>query len=121
MTEPIKLLDDLGAEFTRVSSEAERTSRTHGPVRAGVRARTLSVALAMTALLAGTAYAVPQTRTALDGAAGSLAAWVAGDDDSAPGRAVTPADNAPLWLTESGNEDEARLIAEADGVGLYVD
>jgi hypothetical protein len=119
MTERIKLLDDLGAELARVTAAAERSSR-KPHFRAGARARTLPIALAMTAALGGTAYAVPATRTALDGITGPLAAWVSGDDDSAPGRALTPGDDAPGWLSQTGS-DGVRLIAEAEGVGLYVE
>jgi hypothetical protein len=124
MTEHIQLLDDLGAEFARVAGEAERKSR-RAPVqpvrlfRSGPRARGLALALAIAALLAGGVYAVPTTRAAVDGIADSLAGWGSGDDDSAPGRALEPGDNVPSWFRDSEG-GEARLIAEADGVGLYV-
>ena len=124
MTDRIKLLDDLGAEFTRVSAEAERTSRRPSALATrrfpgGSRSRTLATALGMTVLLGGTAYAVPATRTVVDGIAAPLADWVSGGDESAPGRAVAPGDNAPRWLSTSGS-DQGRLIAEAGGIGLYV-
>lgn len=124
MTERIQLLDDLGAEFTRVAAEAERTSRrppalAGHPFRPGLRARTLAIALGIAALLGGGAYAVPTTRAAVDGIADSFAAWVSGESDIAPGRALEPGDNVPSFFSDSGG-GEARLIAEADGVGLYV-
>lgn len=115
MTERIELLDHLDAEFVRVAAAAERRSRR----RPGARARTLTVALGIGAMLAGTAYAVPATRTAVDDIAGSFSAWVSGDGDSAPGRALEPGDRAPTWFRDSAAGD-ARLIAETDGVGLYV-
>jgi hypothetical protein len=123
MTERIQLLDDLGAEFARVAAEAERTSRKPSALagrlfRSGLRARTLAIALGVAVLLGGGAYAVPATRAAVDGIAESFAAWVSGDSDMAPGRAVEPGDNAPSWFSEDGGE--ARLIAKTDGLGLYV-
>jgi hypothetical protein len=122
--ERIQLLDDLGAEFARVAAEAERTSQkpsalARRPGRSGLRARTLAIALGIAALLGGGAYAVPATRAAVDGIAESFAAWVSGDSDNAPGRALEPGDNVPAWFSDSEG-GEARLIAQADGVGLYV-
>jgi hypothetical protein len=123
MTERIQLLDDLGAEFARVAAEAERTSRKPSTLprrlfRPGLRARTLAIALGVAALLGGGAYAVPVTRAAVNGIADSFAAWVSGDSDKAPGRALEPGDNAPSWFSEDGGE--ARLIATTDGLDLYV-
>lgn len=122
MTERIQLLDDLGMEFARVAAEAERTSRKRSalpwrPLRSGLRARTLAIAVGTAALLGGGAYAVPATRTAVDGVADSFAAWVSGDSDRAPGRALEPGDDVPLWFIDDG---EARLIAMTEGVALYV-
>ncbi|MEA2362617.1 MAG: hypothetical protein QOD71_1762 [Thermoleophilaceae bacterium] len=124
MTEHIQLLDDLGAEFARVAAEAERTSRRPSAqpgrlFRAGPRARALAIALGIAALIGGGTYAVPATRAAVDGIADSFAGWVSGDSDRAPGRALEPGDNVPHWFSDSEG-GEARLIAEADGVGLYV-
>jgi hypothetical protein len=79
----------------------------------------LAIALGIAALLFGGVYAVPVTRAAVDGIADSFAAWVSGDSDEAPGRALEPGDNVPSWFNDSEG-GEARLIAEADGVGLYV-
>jgi hypothetical protein len=119
MMERIRLLDDLGAEFARVSADAERASRKPRLLLAGARARTVPIALTIIAALAGTAYAVPATRAVVDDITGPLAAWVAGGDDSAPGRPVAAGDNTPLWFRESGSAD-VRLIAETEWVGLYV-
>jgi hypothetical protein len=123
MTERIQLLDDLGVELARVAAAAESRARARSglPRRllgSGSRARTLAIALALTVLLGGSAVAVPVTRAAVDGVAGSLAGWILGDDDAAPGRAVAPGDNAPSWFGE--HPGDARVIAEADGVGLFV-
>ena len=71
MTERIQLLDDLGAEFGRVTARAERRSP-------GLRTRTLAIALGIAVLLGCGAYAVPTTRAAVDGIADSLAGWVFG-------------------------------------------
>lgn len=123
MTNRIRLLDELGGEFSRVAAEREVDSRgrTRGLaswVRATSRVRTLSVAVGLTALLAGTAYAVPTTRAAVDSVTSSLTGWIGGGDD-APGRTIDASDNAPRWIAESASDDE-RLIAETAGVGLYV-
>lgn len=121
MNEPIQLLDDLGAEFDRVAAVAERTSQRPAAARLsryGARARTVPITLVVTALLASTAYAVPATRAAVGGIADSLTAWVSGDSDNAPGRAVEPGDNVPAWF--NSREGEARMIAETAGLGLYV-
>lgn len=122
MSERIQLLDDLGSEFARVAAETERTSRKRAALAgrlfpAGLRARTLAIALGIAALLGGGVYSVPATRAAVDGIADSFAAWVSGDNDDAPGRALQPGDNPPSWFSGDG---EARLIAETEGVGLYV-
>lgn len=114
MTEPIKLLDELGAELTRVAADAERQGR---PLGTHLWKRVLAATLGIAILLGGVAYAVPTTRTVVDGVTGSFAAWVSGDDDEAPGRALGPGDDVPSWFNVAG---EARLIAKTDGVGLYV-
>ena len=122
MIERIQLLDDLGAELHRVAAEAERASRRRATLprrlsRAGLRARTLAVALGIAVLLVSAAYAVPATRPAVDGVAGAFAGWVSGHGDDAPGRALKPGDDVPAWFREGGG---ARLIAKTEGVGLYV-
>jgi hypothetical protein len=76
------------------------------------------VALGIAALMAGSAYAIPAARTAVGGIGDSLAGWVSGDDNQAPGRAVKPSDDAPTWFGTS--KGEVRLIAETEGLGLYV-
>lgn len=122
MTERVKLLDDLGAEFARVAAEAEQGTQKRFLLAGrrfatGVWARVLATTLGIAVLFGGVAYAVPATRTVVDGVAGSFAAWVSGDDDEAPGRALEPGDDVPAWFNAKG---EARLIAKTDGVGLYV-
>jgi hypothetical protein len=123
MSGRIQMLDDLGAEFSRVAAEAE--SRGQGAprlrwqaFRSGARARTLAVAITITVLFAGTAFAVPATREAVDSVASSLSGWVLGDDGAAPGRTVEPGDDAPAWFNQRSGD--ARVIAEAEGVGLFV-
>jgi hypothetical protein len=119
----IRLLDDLGAEFARVAEEHETASRRFVPPR-GWRTRRpatrrggVALALVVTVLLAsGGAYAVPVTRSAIEDVTGSFAGWAAGDEEQAPGRALRTEDDAPAWVRERGG----RLIAETDGVGLYV-
>jgi hypothetical protein len=119
MTEQrIRLIDELGAEFARVAADerASRSSRlrlgraTH---RASPR---FAIALTAIVLLSGGAYAVPVTRAAMEDIADSFAGWVDGDDSQAPGRALRPNDDAPEWVRDRGG----RLIAESEGIGLYV-
>jgi hypothetical protein len=105
----IRLLDDLGSEFARVAAEHERRRR-RSPGRA------LAVAASVLVLLGASAYAVPPTRAAIDDLAASFEGLFAGDEESSPGRALRPEDDAPEWVRESGG----RLIAEKAGVGLYV-
>jgi hypothetical protein len=112
MMERIQMLDDLGVEFARVAAEAERTPRGRR-----LRTRTIAITLGVAALLSGGAYAVPTTRAAVGDIADSFAAWVSGDSDNAPGRALGPGDDVPSWFNADG---EARVIAKTDGVGLYV-
>jgi hypothetical protein len=123
MNERIQMLDDLGAEFSRVAAEAEANGRGASrprwqAFRSGARGRTLAVTMAITVLFAGTALAVPATREAVGSVAGSLTGWVLGDDGQAPGRAVEPADDAPPWFDQ--HSSDARVIAEAGGVRLFV-
>jgi hypothetical protein len=77
----------------------------------------LAVVLSTAVLLGGGVYTVPATRAAVDGIADQFAAWVSGDSDKAPGRALEPGEEVPTWFDEGG---EARLIAKTRGVGLYV-
>jgi hypothetical protein len=106
---PIRLLDDLGAEFARVAAERE-SRRRPSPARA------LAIAAGVLVLLGASAYAVPPTRAAIDDLAASFAGWFEGDEENAPGRALRPEDDAPGWVREQGG----RLIAQKAGVGLYV-
>jgi hypothetical protein len=118
MTEPhIQLLDDLGAEFARLAAERERPPR-RSRVRpfTAVPGRALAVALGSLVLLGAAAYAVPPTRAAIDNLTGSFAAWLAGDESTAPGRSVRPEDDAPDWVREG----ESRVIVAKHGVELYV-
>src|SRR6478736_661236 len=122
MNEPlVKPLEDLGAEFDRVSREHPKATskRSWGPIRHGLRIAPRNWALAVGVgglLLACSAYAVPETRAAIDDVTGTFAAWVTGDADKTPGRALRPEDDAPGWVRDDGG----RLIAETDGVSLYV-
>jgi hypothetical protein len=120
MSERIQLLDEMGAQFAHAIAETEASPRTFARRRIGPRspAHVAVVATCFAALLGGTAYAVPATRGAVDSITGSLAGWVGGDDGAAPGRAVEDSDNAPSWFRASPGD--SRVIAEAGGVGLFV-
>jgi hypothetical protein len=108
VTEPsIDLLDDLEAEFARLTAAR--------PARRPPR-RAVALAVAGVVALCAAAYAVPPTRAALDDITSEFAGWMDGSDEEPPGRALRAADDAPGWVRESGG----RLIAENAGVGLYV-
>lgn len=122
MTKRIQLLDDLGAEVRRIAVEAEGSSRRRLAFTASWaglsrHTRTAAITVGMVLVLVSGAYALPAARAAVDDITGSFAAWVSGDGDGAPGRALTPDENLPSWFTTGG---ETRLIAESEGVGLYV-
>jgi hypothetical protein len=118
VTEPhIQLLDDLGVEFARVAANHERSPRrSRRWVFGAAPRRVLVIASCALALVVCGTYAVPPTRAAIESIADSFAGWVAGDDDQPPGRALSGGNAAPDWVREQGG----RLIAETDGVGLYV-
>jgi hypothetical protein len=103
----IQLLDDLGAEFARVTARPPRRAP----------ARALAIALGAIVLLAGVAYTVPPTRAAIDDIASSFEGWVGGNEDNPPGRALRPDDDAPDWVRETGG---GRVIAETAGAKLFV-
>jgi hypothetical protein len=120
VTQPeIQWFDELAAEFSRVATETGRRgvpARIAQALRPVTRLGVIAALVCGLVLLAGGAYAVPTTRAAIDDITSSFAAWIAGDDQQAPGTAVRPEDDAPEWI----REDSGRLIAESDGVGLYV-
>jgi hypothetical protein len=74
-------------------------------------------AVAVVALIAAT-YAVPITRAAVGDVYDSLAGWVSGNDDAAPGTPVGADDSVPSWV--AAEDGEKRVLAEADGERLYV-
>jgi hypothetical protein len=98
----IQLLDDLEAEFARVTARPRR--------------RAPAIAACLLVALLGVALSVPPTRAALEDLTSSFAAWVDGDDRNPPGRALRPDDDAPDWARENGG----RVIAENGGARLYV-
>lgn len=106
---PSRLLLPTDAEVDAAlqRANARRTSQA---------SRTVATVMVLTALLASALYTVPTTRAALDDLANAFAPWAAGDNEHAPGRTLEPDDNAPRWVRDEGG----RLIAKADGVGLYV-
>jgi hypothetical protein len=118
MTEPrIQLLDDLATEFARVAERHERKPhKRRFPRMLGSPARTVAIFASALLLVVGGAYAVPQTRAAIDDLTASFSGWVAGDEEQAPGTPLAPGNDAPDWVREQGG----RLIAEQDGVELYV-
>jgi hypothetical protein len=118
MTEPrIRLLDDLATEFARVAERHERKPHKRRFLwMAGRPARTVAIVSSALLIVLGGAYAVPPTRAAIDDLTASFAGWVAGDDEQAPGTPLAPGNDAPDWVREEGG----RLIAEQNGVELYV-
>jgi hypothetical protein len=120
MTEPrIEWFDELSAEFSRVATEASNSKNgrlSPSALLALTSRRTMAICLSGLVLVVGGVYAVPVTRAAINDITSAFTAWIAGDEEQAPGRAVRPEDDAPDWVRESGG----RLIAKTDGVGLYV-
>lgn len=89
-----------------VAAVLQRHQRRHA-ARARLQ-RSLLVLLAGMVVACGSAYAIPPVRAAVDDVAGQVSSWLTPDTPTAP--------QAPEWVSENGG----RLIAEADGVGLYV-
>jgi hypothetical protein len=121
MSERIRAMDHLGAEFARVAAEAEQETRRPARRRPDMPAPRLGafrlgIVLAVAALLVGGTYAVPATRAAVDGVVDSFSAWVSNGTDDPPGRVLEPGDDVPTWFRDGG---ETRLIAETEGVSLY--
>jgi hypothetical protein len=120
VTQPkIQWFDELGNEFARIAAE-EGSRRTPMRVRRAfrpiIRRSVLTVMLSTFVLAVAGASVVPATRGAIGDIASSFAAWIAGDEQAAPGRALRPEDDAPDWVSQ----DSGRLIAESDGIGLYL-
>jgi hypothetical protein len=106
----IRMLDDLGAELARVAQSPP-------PRRARLASgHAVTLAIALIVLLGAGVYAVPATRATIDDITSSLASWVEGDEDAAPGRAVRPEDDTPDWI----RTDDTRLIAKVRDLPLYV-
>jgi hypothetical protein len=106
---PARLMEPTDAEVARALTATGTSS-------ISLRRRTLAVAASALIVISGGAYAVPVTRGAMANIADSFAGWIAGDNELAPGQAVEP-NAAPDWLRNRGGTP--RLIAQADGVGLY--
>jgi hypothetical protein len=99
----------------RLQAELERGQR-RGRNWFGTAAR-FATAVGAVVAIAGATYAVPVTRAAVDDVYSAMSNWVSADAGSAPGRAVSAAEDVPSWVaTESG---EKRVLAEADGQKLF--
>jgi hypothetical protein len=83
--------------------------------------------LAALALISAGAWAVPDTRAAIENAAGGVATvfdgWRGGDPASAPGRPIRTGEAAPAYFDAGSwsrrHVREPRVIAEAGGYELY--
>ncbi len=80
--------------------------------------RRAAAALAGVVLATGV-YAAPSTRAALDDVAQSFSAWLAGDSERAPGRALRANEEAPDYFRDRRYATDARVIAEAGPYKLY--
>jgi hypothetical protein len=106
----IRMLDDLGAELARVAGAPP-------PRRARwISEHAVALAIALIVLMGAGFYAVPATRATIDDITSSLAGWVEGDEDAAPGRPLRSGDNVPDWIETDGT----RVIAEVRGLPLLV-
>ena len=106
----IRMLDELEAELARVaeSPPPRRRRWASGPA--------LALAIALIVLLGAGVYAVPTTRATIDDITSSLAGWLEGDEEAAPGRALRPDDDAPDWL----DTEDTRVIAKVRDMPLTV-
>jgi hypothetical protein len=75
------------------------------------------LAATLVALAAFGTYAVPATRAAVDDAYSAVSDWVAGDDGSAPGRAITRGEDVPGWV--AAEDGAKRVVAEVAGQKLF--
>src|SRR4051794_2217270 len=114
--EPARSLEPTDAEVALVLSRARRAGRRRPAWRR------LAPALAATAvLLAGAGYvAAPPIRAAIDSIAGTFSDWIGGDDAGAPGRALSPGEEAPPYFRDPSFAKDPRVIAEAGGYKLLV-
>jgi hypothetical protein len=119
-----RTLEPTDGEVAQVLSRAKTVRRparlraAHGPnLRATLR-RLAPVGLAALVLLAGAYATASPVRAALDDVTGTFAAWLSGDADTAPGRALGADEDAPDYFRDGGYGDP-RVIAEADGYKLY--
>lgn len=127
---PARALEPSEADVARVLARAKTSSRRtlHLPTFAGWRALA-APGLAVLALLAGTAYAVPASRAAIDDVASSVAGtfafdkWMGGDSADAPGRELGAGEQAPDYFRNGAwsrrHVRDPRVIAEAGGYKLY--
>ena len=125
---PARALEPSEADVARVLARAKTPSKgtLHLPTFAGWRDLT-APGLAVLALLAGTAYAVPASRAAVDdvadSVAGSFVGWMGGDPADAPGRELNAGEQAPDYFRDGAwarrHVREPRVIAEAGGYKLY--
>lgn len=99
-----RLQREIDRELARGTSAVTR--------RLGLRLPRAMTALAATVLLAG-AYAAPMTHGAIDSVFNSFSSWFSGDDDAAPGRPLTPRDDAPSWVVAA--DGQKRVLAQAGG------
>lgn len=110
---PAHELEPTEEEVQRVL-ELDRRRR----ARRRTRVHRLAAAACAAAILGAGAYAVPVTRAAMDDVFSSIAPWAGGDDDDqAPGRPVSPGDDAPDWVRQAPGAK--RVIAENGGVKLF--
>jgi hypothetical protein len=76
----------------------------------------LALALGVIVAVAGSTYAVPVTRAAVDDVYGTLSSWISGDETAAPGRPVSAGEDVPSWV--AAEDGEKRVLAQAGGEKL---
>lgn len=117
---PARELEPSPAEIAGVLTRVDTPRRRLLPRVPESRRRLIATGAVGLVLLAGGAYAVPPTRAALEGVANTFSDWVAGDEDSAPGRPLAPGEDAPAFLRDTRYSKDPRVIAQAGRYRLYV-
>jgi hypothetical protein len=117
---PARSLDSTEAEIAAVLARfhprAHRPARGHRPPAL----RFVATSLAALFIVAAGGYTVPTTRAAMQDVLSRFGGYFSGVGGSPPpGRPLRPTDAPPPWLRTSSATGQ-RVIAESDGIALYM-